>query len=173
MSNQYMHVYVYVCVCMYMLMVLCPLYMHDVSLMRVSKIFRHEHEYGSLLVVCAFAEFEPQALHEGQVLVMHVGACRQLWLSAQNHVHHCTWQLMVTVDNVVAAGGKRQEAMPHLGHGLPLMNNGDADPGTRQDILHAQKRITEKLSKAEGLSDTAGRLRRRLSKAFFSRCQIS
>lgn len=79
--------------------------------------------------------------------------------------------IMVTVDNVVAAGGKRREAMPHLGHGLPLMDNGDADPGTRQDILHAQKRITEKLSKAEGLSDTAGAMCSQLGNASQSREQ--
>ena len=45
------------------------------------------------------------------------------------------------LDNMVAGGPKSREAVPSLGEGLPLLEDGSLDSGVRQDLFHLLDRI--------------------------------
>ena len=63
---------------------------------------------------------------------------------------------MADLDNVVAGGAKFSAVLPHLGQGLPALENGERDHGLRQDIFHLDKRIFTLLPSEPGLADAAG-----------------
>ena len=60
------------------------------------------------------------------------------------------------VDNVQSAKNLLPAVLPDLGKDLPVLDNGAADDGVRQDLFHMLHRIFDLIPPAPGLKASAG-----------------